>query len=119
MFTNLPFFPQQASEQAANIDALYFFLVSVTGFFMALIGALVVVFAFKFRRRHESEVGEAIHGSLTLELIWTIIPLGITTVMFLWGAQTYFHMTRPPRGAMEIYVVGKQWMWKVQHQDGA
>ena len=40
-------------------------------------------------------------------------------VMFLWGAQTFFHMTRPPRGAMEIYVVGKQWMWKVQHVDGA
>jgi cytochrome c oxidase subunit 2 len=119
MFTNFPFFPEQASEQAANIDALYFFLVAVTAFFTALIAILVVVFAVRFRRRHDNEVGDAIHGSLALELLWTFIPLGITMVMFVWGAATFFHMTRPPRNAMEIYVVGKQWMWKLQHMDGA
>jgi cytochrome c oxidase subunit 2 len=119
MFTNFPFFPQAASEQAGQIDALYFFLVAVTAFFTALIALLVVVFAVKFHRKHDTEVGEAIHGSLALELLWTIIPLGITMVMFVWGAQVFFHMTRPPKGAMEIYVVGKQWMWKAQHMDGA
>ena len=119
MFTNFPFFPQQASEQAATMDALYFFLVAVAAFFTTLIALMVVVFAVKFHRKHEDEVGEAIHGSLALELLWTVIPLGITMVMFVWGAQTFFHMTRPPKGAMEIYIVGKQWMWKVQHSDGA
>jgi len=119
MFTNFPFFPQQASEQAATIDALYFFLVAVCGLFAALIAVLVVVFAIKFHRRHDDEIGEAIHGSLALELLWTIIPLGITMVMFVWGAQVFFHMTRAPKGAMEIYIVGKQWMWKAQHMDGA
>jgi cytochrome c oxidase subunit 2 len=119
MFTNFPFFPQQASEQAANVDALYFFLVAVSAFFALLVGILVAVFAVRFRRRNDKEVGHAIHGSLVLELLWTFIPLGITMVMFLWGAQVFFHMTRPPKGAMEVYVVGKQWMWKVQHMDGA
>ena len=119
MFTNFPFFPQQASEQAATVDALYFFLVAVTAFFTLLIAILVAVFAVKFRRKHDTEVGEAIHGSLALELLWTFIPLGICMVMFVWGAQVFFHMTRPPRGAMEIFVVGKQWMWKAQHMDGA
>src|SRR4029078_12393293 len=99
MFTNFPFFPQAASEQAGQIDALYFFLVAVTAFFMALIAILVVVFAVKFHRRHEDEVGVAIHGSRDVEMPWTIIPLGITMVMFVWGAQTFFHMTRPPKGA--------------------
>jgi len=119
MFTNFPFFPQQASEQAAQIDALYFFLVAVTAFFALLIATLVVVFSIKFRRKHDQEVGKAIHGSLALELLWTFIPLGITMVMFAWGAQVFFHMTRAPKGAMEIYIVGKQWMWKAQHLDGA
>jgi cytochrome c oxidase subunit II len=119
MFTNFPFFPQQASEQAATIDALYFFLVAVTAFFTLLIAVLVTVFAIKFRRRHDTEVGYAIHGSLALELLWTFIPLGICMVMFVWGAQVFFHMTRAPKGAMEIYVVGKQWMWKAQHMSGA
>ena len=119
MFTNFPFFPQQASEQAAQIDALYFFLVAVTAFFTLLIAVLVAVFAVKFRRKHDAEVGVAIHGSLALELLWTFIPLGICMVMFVWGAQVFFHMTRAPKGAMEIHVVGKQWMWKAQHMDGA
>jgi len=119
MFTNFPFFPQAASEQAGQVDALYFFLVAVTAFFTALIAILVVVFAVKFHRKHDAEVGEAIHGSLALEMLWTIIPLGITMVMFVWGAQVFFHMTRPPKGAMEIFIVGKQWMWKAEHMDGA
>jgi len=119
MFTNFPFFPPQASEQAAAVDALYFFLVAVSGLFSVLIAILVVGFAIKFHRKHDDEVGEPIHGSLALELLWTVIPLGITMVMFVWGAQVFFHMTRAPKGAMEIYVVGKQWMWKVQHMDGA
>jgi cytochrome c oxidase subunit 2 len=119
MFTNFPFFPQQASEQAAQVDALYFFLVAVSAFFTVLVAALVIVFAVKFHRKHDTEVGEAIHGSLALELLWTIIPLGITMVMFVWGAQVFFHMTRAPKGAMEIFVVGKQWMWKAEHTGGA
>ena len=119
MFQNFPLFPQQASEQATQVDALFFFLVAVSAFFALLIALLVVVFAVRFHRRRQDQVGDAIHGSIPLELLWTFIPLGITMVMFFWGAQVFFHMTRPPKGAMEIYVVGKQWMWKVQHMDGA
>jgi cytochrome c oxidase subunit 2 len=118
MLTNLPFFPQQASAQAGQVDAIYFFMVAVTAFFAVLIGALVAVFAIKFRRRHDDEIGVAIHGSLALELLWTVIPLGIAMVMFAWGAKVFFDLYRPPVGAMEIFVVGKQWMWKVQHADG-
>ncbi|PYR95215.1 MAG: cytochrome c oxidase subunit II [Acidobacteria bacterium] len=119
MFTNFPFFPQQASEQAAQVDAVYFFLVAVSAFFAALIAIFLAVFAAKFHRTHHDQVGDAIHGSIALELLWTIIPLGITMIMFVWGAQLFFHLTRAPKGAMEIYVVGKQWMWKAQHMDGA
>src|SRR6478609_6406547 len=118
MFTNFPFFPPAASEQAAQVDALYFFLVAVTAFFTALVAILVVVFAVKFRRKHGDEIGVAIHGSLALELLWTFIPLGIAMIMFVWGAKVFFDLYRPPAGAMEIFVVGKQWMWKAQHADG-
>jgi cytochrome c oxidase subunit 2 len=118
MFTNFPFFPEQASVQAAQVDGIYFFLVAVTAFFSLLIAGLVVVFAIKFRRRHEDEVGVAIHGSLALELLWTIIPFMITMVMFVWGAKVFYDIYRPPAGAMEVFIVGKQWMWKAQHMDG-
>jgi cytochrome c oxidase subunit 2 len=118
MFKNLPFFPEQASAQAAQIDAIYFFMVAVTAFFSLLIASLVVVFAIKFRRRRDDEVGAAIHGSIALELLWSVIPLGIVMVMFGWGAKVFFDIYRPPAGAMEIFIVGKQWMWKAQHAEG-
>jgi cytochrome c oxidase subunit 2 len=118
MFTNLPFFPEQASAQATQVDAIYFFMVAITAFFALLIGVLVAVFAVKYRRRSDDEIGVAIHGSLALELLWTFIPLGIAMVMFAWGAKVFFDLYRPPAGAMEIFIVGKQWMWKAQHADG-
>ena len=118
MFTNFPFFPEQASAQAAQVDGIYFFMLAVTAFFSLLIAGLVVVFAIKYRRRHKDEVGADIHGSLALELLWSIIPFMITMVMFVWGAKVFFDVYRPPAGAMEVYVVGKQWMWKAQHMDG-
>jgi cytochrome c oxidase subunit 2 len=118
MFTNFPLFPEQASAQAAQVDGIYFFMLAVTAFFSLLIASLVVLFAIKYRRRHKDEIGVDIHGSLALELLWTIIPFCITMVMFAWGVKVFYDLYRPPTGAMEIYVVGKQWMWKAQHMDG-
>jgi cytochrome c oxidase subunit II len=118
MFTNLPLFPEAASAQAGQVDAVFFFMVAVTAFFSVLIASLVVVFAIKYRRKRDDEIGKAIHGSLALELLWTVIPFGIAMMMFAWGAKVFFDLYRPPVGAMEIFVVGKQWMWKVQHMGG-
>ena len=52
----------------------------------------------KYRRRHPDEVGHDIHGSLALELTWTIIPLILSMVMFGWGADLFYRLARPPRG---------------------
>jgi cytochrome c oxidase subunit II len=103
---------------AGSVDALYFFMVAVTAFFSVLIAAMVIIFAVKFRRRSEDEVGHPSHGSLVLELTWTLIPLAIAMVMFVWGAGVYFKLTTAPKDAMEIYIVGKRWMWKAQHVTG-
>lgn len=116
MFNSL--FPTAASTYAGEVDALYFFLIAVSGFFTILIATLVAVFAVRYRRRHANDVGVGITGSHSLELLWTVIPLGITMVMFFWAASIYFQIYRVPRGAMEVYITGKQWMWKAQHADG-
>ena len=117
MGTNFPLFPQQASTLAGRVDALYFFLIAVTVFFCVLIFALLISFSLKFRAR-PGLVATQIEGSVPLELTWTIIPLIISMGMFVWGANLYFEMRRPPLGAMEIYGVPKQWMWKFEHPDG-
>ncbi len=79
--------------------------------------AAVALFAMKYRRRHGREA-TPIEGSLILEIGWSVIPLGIFMVMFAWGAILFFNMRTPPQDAAEVYVVAKQWMWKLQHMEG-
>ena len=118
MQPSIPLFPEQASTMAARVDNLYFFLVATSAFFSVLVTLLVIAFAIRFRRRSPDGVGEPIHGSLALELIWTGIPFVLAMVMFVWGASVYFALARMPDEALDIYAVGKQWMWKFQHREG-
>jgi cytochrome c oxidase subunit 2 len=118
MWTGTPLFPERASTMAGRVDALYFFLLGITAFFSLLIAGLIVYYAIKYRRRTPDAVGAPIHGGLALEVAWTVIPLFITMIVFVWGASVFFAMSRPPDETLDIYVVGKQWMWKVQHLDG-
>jgi len=118
MWSGTPLFPEAASTMATRVDALYFFLLGLAAFFSLLIAGLITYYALKYRRRSPRAIGAQSHGNLLLELAWTAIPLLITMVIFVWGAGLYFAMSRPPDNALDIYVVGKQWMWKFQHLDG-
>jgi cytochrome c oxidase subunit II len=111
-------FPEQASTFAADVDALYFFVLAVSAFFALVVAITVIYFGVKYRRRHEGEVGARIEGNLPLELLWSVIPTIISMVMFGWGASVYYHLRRTPDEALQVYAVGKQWMWKFQHLEG-
>src|SRR5579859_374212 len=113
----IPLIPDQASTMASQVDGLWWFLVALTAFFTVLVFGLVVGFSIHFRKERHP-VAVQIEGSAPLEFLWSAIPLAISVVIFIWGAVVYFNMARAPREAMEIYVVGKQWMWKVQHPTG-
>jgi cytochrome c oxidase subunit 2 len=114
----VPFAPEQASTMASRVDALFYYLLGVSIFFAGLISIFIVVFAIKYRRRSEGERPPAIAGDLRLEILWTVIPLALTVVMFYWGAKLYFITYDPPPDALEVHIVAKQWMWKVQHPEG-
>ena len=115
---DIPLFPEQASTMAAQVDYFYFFLIAVSLFFGAIIAVMLVGFSIRFRRRHPDQVGHHIHGSTLLEIAWSVIPFGITMVIFAWGVWLFFGFSRPPDNAHEVFVVGKQWMWKLQHPQG-
>src|SRR6187402_3028143 len=91
-----PLFPPSASSVSTEVDLLYLFIAAVSAFFVVLVAALVFIFAIKFRRRHPDEVGADIHGSLVLELTWTFIPFVLSMAMFVWGADLFFRLSRPP-----------------------
>ena len=114
----IPFIPPSASTLSGQVDALYFYLSGVTVFFTLLIAGVLVFFVIKYRRRSPFEIPRPIAGSHKLETLWSVIPFVIAMSMFGWGAQLYFQMYRPPQNAVEVYVVGKQWMWKIQHSTG-
>ncbi len=118
MFSSFPLFPEAASAVAREVDHLFFFLTAVTVFFSLLIASLIIVFAVKYRRRSEVELPQPITGSTKLETFWTVIPFILVMMMFVWGASVYFTISRPPDNAAQIYVVAKQWMWKLQHPEG-
>jgi cytochrome c oxidase subunit 2 len=115
---HVPLFPPQASTSAVKVDNLFFFLCAVCGAVAVLVTVLIFYFAIRYRRRAEGQPTPRILGSLGLELSWSVIPFLVFCVMFVWGADVYFGVARPPDDALQVYVVGKQWMWKVQHEDG-
>ncbi|MGH9465273.1 MAG: cytochrome c oxidase subunit II [Thermoanaerobaculia bacterium] len=118
MWEQLPLFPEAASSLARDVDALSIAWALVSVFFTLLIAGLILYFMVKYRRQGEHEVGLAERAPYWLEVLWSVVPLVICLAMFGWGARVFFQLYRPPAGAVEYYVTGKQWMWKFQHPDG-
>src|SRR5262249_8672833 len=118
MQTWFPFIPESASTISGDVDAVYFYVSGVTVFFCTLIWLVIFFFVVRYRRRNAFEIPRPIEGSHKLETLWSVIPLVIAMSIFVWGAKVYFAQYRPPQNALEVYVVGKQWMWKFQHSTG-
>ncbi|MEO8072471.1 MAG: cytochrome c oxidase subunit II [Acidobacteriota bacterium] len=114
----VPLFPEQASTFAWQVDGLYFYLIAISAFFTIGIVAAIIFFAIKYHAKEKYVAGAEIHGSIALETLWSIIPFIISITIFLGGAIVFYNQYRPPADSMEIYVVGKQWMWKIQHGTG-
>jgi cytochrome c oxidase subunit 2 len=122
MMPSSPILPDQASDVARSVDHLMLYALSGLVFFSALIAILVLVFMVKYRRKSSDQVGIDIYEtnpkSHALELVWSVIPLGLLLVLFGWGTKVFFEQNRPPAGAAQYWVTGRQWMWKIQHPDG-
>ena len=114
----MPLYPEQASNFAPNVDALFVYITAVCLFFAVAVTIAVVFFFFKYRRKTAGEVGVPIHGDMRLEVIWLVVPLLLALTMFAGGAVIYVDFRRPPMDTLDIYVVGKQWMWKLEHLEG-
>jgi cytochrome c oxidase subunit 2 len=115
---SFPLLPESASTVADKVDALFFFLVAISIFFSLVIVVGLVYSAARYRKGSEATRKGALDDYLPLELAWSLIPLAIAMVIFVWSAKVFYDMRVAPKNAMEIYVVGKQWMWKVQHPEG-
>jgi len=113
----LPLWPDRASTMAGMVDGLYIYLVLVSAVMTLLIFIAVAVLAVKYRRR-PGVLPTPIEGSPILETAWSVIPFGVMLTFFIWGAVIFFKERTPPINSTEVYVVAKQWMWKIEHVEG-
>jgi cytochrome c oxidase subunit 2 len=114
-FFSLP----QASAISGKVDALFLFLIGLTGLILLGIAAAIVFLSWRYHKTREPDRSDPPRSNLLLEMTWTGIPLMISIGIFFWGAKLYLDM-HPRRGrARDIYVIGMQWMWKIQHPQGA
>jgi cytochrome c oxidase subunit 2 len=114
----LPIAPPQASTAASQVDALALLMLVVSVVIAGGIFVSIIVFCVKYRRRPGNDIGEPAKRTAPLEIIWTLVPLALASVPFVWGALIYLSEARPPADALEIYVVARQWMWKAEHPTG-
>jgi len=103
---------------APKVDNIYFALLALCGTVAILIFLVAAFFCIRYRRGTKVDRTPLKGSPIPLEITWTAIPLFIFIGIFFWAAEVFFGMSRPPADATEIYVVGKQWMWKIQHPDG-
>ena len=108
----------RASANAAEVDYLILALLLASCLVLALVFGLVLIYASKYRADARVDRGKPGQKTWRLEISWTIATFVVFFGLFLWGADLYIRLFQPPRDALQIYVVGKQWMWKVEHQSG-
>jgi cytochrome c oxidase subunit II len=111
-------FPPQASTSAHEVDTLFFALTLISLFFIAVIFLPIAFFCIKYRRGSPADRSNPSTRSDIVELGWTTLPMLMGLALFAWGALDYFRIEQRPANALDVDVVGKQWMWKVQHAEG-
>jgi cytochrome c oxidase subunit 2 len=107
-----------ASANAGQTDALLIALTVMSGAVLALVFGLMFTYVIRYRAGNPKQRGEIAKKTFGIEIAWTAATLVVFFGLFIWGAEIYLQMFRPPANAMKIYVVGKQWMWKVEHLGG-
>ena len=112
-------FPVEAAAGAVKVDTIYFALIGLATVIVLLVTALIVVFSIRYRRSATAERHRLPKWfSREIEIGWTVATLFVFLFIFWWaGAQNLSALT-PPRNSLQIHVVAKQWMWKVEHANG-
>jgi cytochrome c oxidase subunit 2 len=115
---NFPIFPKAASTTAVQTDDLFFLLSLASVVVLAFVFLPIIFFLFKYRRGKKANRVDPKLPEMKIEITWTVVPFFIFIGFFVLGAKAYFNEEVPSANALEINIVGKQWMWKIQHQEG-
>ncbi|MNJ93409.1 Cytochrome c oxidase subunit 2 precursor [compost metagenome] len=112
------FMPAQGTEIAKQVDNLYAFLLITSFIACVLVIGGMIYFVWKYKRKSDNDKTAYISHNTFLEFLWSFIPLVIFLVVFAWGWWIYHDMRTMPKDALEINVIGKQWVWEVEYKNG-
>ena len=115
---SIPFWPAEASHYAGQLDLLFIGLLVITGLTAGLVFFLLILFATRYRAGSDFERATPTTKTWRFEWSWTIASLLIFVGLAVWGAKLYIGAYQPPADALQIFIVGKQWMWKAEHPGG-
>ncbi len=118
LLRRLLFLPPQASEYARQVDSLHYFVILTTMVGATGVFGTALYFFIRYRRRSDTDVTPRIVPRLAHEVLFIGGPLTLFLVWFAIGYPQYVSRTLPPKDAMDVYVTGKQWMWKFAYPGG-
>lgn len=117
---NFPFAPERASDFAVQVDAIFYALTALTVFFTVVVLGFLLFLCIRYRVGNNVNRVEDPHSKWhnILEIGWSLPPLFLGLVMFAWAAIPYTQMYKAKPDALQIWVIGKRWMWHLQHANG-
>jgi len=118
LLRTLLFLPEQASSFAEQVDQLHYFVIITTLIASTAVGMGAIFFFWRYRRRSENQKTPHVEPTVLIEVLFVGVPLLFFVGWFLMGFKDFVTLSTPPRDAMDIYVMGKQWMWKFAYPDG-
>jgi cytochrome c oxidase subunit II len=118
MYHWIPFWPDIAAENAIAVNALFVAVLGLASLIMLTVIGMMLTFCFRYRRASPVSRAGLADKTWHLEIGWTAGTLGVFLILFVFGAAVYIYLYQAPPGDEEVYVVGKQWMWKVEHPGG-
>ena len=115
----LPFWPKVASNTAVSVDKIFIGELALSLLILCFVFGMMIVFGVRYRKGSTADRGNLVKKTWHWEIAWTTGSLAVFLALFVWGANMYAWLYEPPRHTdLEIYVVAKQWMWKVEHPGG-
>src|SRR4051794_7701250 len=114
----VPFWPQTAAVSGASVNSLYIAELVLAGLILAAVLGMMLTFCIRYRRGSVASRANPTQKSWLFEIGWTVATLVGFLALFVWGATMFLWLYQTPPGDIEIFVVGKQWMWQVQHPGG-
>lgn len=110
--------PVEASTSAGQVDRLFNFILAISIVFFLLVVFLMTWFVLRYRRRPGVEAVKTATHNTPLELAWSLIPLGLVILIFIFGFRSYLDMTVPPENALDIQVHAQKWAWQFTYPNG-